>query len=154
MSSSESLLIQSCLTERSNLQSSTDTNTDFTLSTNDIGTKMKRFLIPNIEEKLKVKSPQNMTLKMKTKIEDEKVKFKSSHILSTQIGMIFRKDRNGVEIKGSNKKKIKVTFIDSISERDLVEVVNIECIKEFNIVPYSESEQFAKTKQNCSCNII
>lgn len=155
--SSESILLQSVFNDRNNIHLA-DTGTESTIIPNDIVvSKVKRLQIPNIEEKLRVKSPhQIFPLKMKMKTEETaQSKAKSSNVISTQLDAIYRKDHNGVEIKASNKKKVKVTFIDKIAEKELVEVVHIENFKEYNIVPYATPEEhFAKTRHCCSCIII
>ena len=67
-----------------------------------------------------------------------------------------RFDRMGVEINSKNKKKIKISFVDTALGKPLVEVINIESYKDFNVIGYSppEKEVFGKTSTCCSCNVF
>ena len=69
----------------------------------------------------------------------------------------IRTDHYGNEIKHQNKQIIKVTFADEIYNRPLEEVINIQSIKEFNIVygMPKERDVFGKNKSTCcSCLIL
>ena len=46
----------------------------------------------------------------------------------------IRTDRNGVEINHKNKKKEKVTFIDQIEDIPFTDVVEIENLKQYNVM--------------------
>ena len=46
----------------------------------------------------------------------------------------IRTDRNGVEINHKNKKKVKVTFIDQIEDIPFTDVVEIENLKQYNVM--------------------
>jgi hypothetical protein len=68
-----------------------------------------------------------------------------------------RKDANGEIINHKNKRKIKVTFRDKINpEIGLVDIINIESIKEYNYIP-SENGYIdiynLKKKNKCCCSI-
>ena len=69
----------------------------------------------------------------------------------------IRTDHYGNEIKHQNKHIIKVTFADEIYNRPLEEVVNIQSIKEFNIIygMPKERDVFGKNKNICcGCLIL
>jgi len=68
----------------------------------------------------------------------------------------IRTDHYGNEIKHQNRHIIKVTFADEIYNRPLEEVVNIQSIKEFNIVygMPKERDVFGKNKNVCCGCVI
>ena len=69
----------------------------------------------------------------------------------------IRTDHYGNEIKHQNKHIIKVTFADEIYNRPLEEVVNIQSIKEFNVIygMPKEKDVFGKNKNICcGCLIL
>ena len=69
----------------------------------------------------------------------------------------IRTDHYGNEIKHQNKHIIKVTFADEIYNRPLEEVVNIQSIKEFNIIygMPKERDVFGKNRNICcGCLIL
>ena len=64
-----------------------------------------------------------------------------------------RTDRNGVQICKSNKKKIKVTFIDQIDQnKKFEEIIDIESIKKYNICyGLPKEDKYIKETVCCSC---
>ena len=73
-----------------------------------------------------------------------------------------RKDGYGVPINKRNKKKIKVTFTDTLNtinskneKNQLVEIIPIESYKKYNYVEgLPREEDLATTKSNCQCCLI
>ena len=67
-----------------------------------------------------------------------------------------RYDHNGVEINSKNKKKVKLTFIDKVSEQPLVEIVDVDNYKAFNKIAMAASREDAYIRNTpcCSCIII
>ena len=66
----------------------------------------------------------------------------------------IRTDKNGVEIKKSNKKIVHITFIDEISPNKFTDTVNIQSFKKFNIVENFQGDQIEKPNCNKCCNIF
>ena len=66
----------------------------------------------------------------------------------------MRTDKNGVEIKKSNKKLVHITFIDEIPPYKFTETVNIQSFKQFNIVEKLPEEQLELPKCSKCCNIF
>lgn len=68
----------------------------------------------------------------------------------------IRYDHNGVEINSKNKKKVKLTFIDKVSEQPLVEIVDVDNYKAFNKIAMAASREDAYIRNTpcCSCIII
>ena len=70
-----------------------------------------------------------------------------------------RKDAFGIPINKRNKKKIKVTFSDTInksnSPRQLVEVIPIASFKKFNYIEgFPNEEDSISNKSTCKCCLI
>ena len=72
-----------------------------------------------------------------------------------------RKDAFGIPINKRNKKKIKITFSDTInksnSPRQLVEVIPITSFKKFNYIeglPNGEDSVSVSNKSTCKCCLI
>ena len=68
----------------------------------------------------------------------------------------IRYDHNGIEINSKNKKKVKLTFIDKVSEQPLVEIVDVDNYKVFNKIAMAASREDAYIRNTpcCSCIII
>ena len=64
-----------------------------------------------------------------------------------------RTDAFGNVIKRKNKKKIKVSFVDEINkDQPLVNIIDIECYKKFNvIIGMPKEEHIKKNHSNCQC---
>ena len=75
---------------------------------------------------------------------------------SSEVEKQIRYDREGNEINPKNKKKVKVTFCDNALGQPLVEEINIESYKEYNVVGFAppEKEVYGKTNTCCSCNVF
>ena len=70
-----------------------------------------------------------------------------------------RKDAFGVPINKQNKKKVKVTFSDTINKfnipRQLVEVIPIASFKKFNCIEgFPNEEDSLSNKSTCKCCLI
>ena len=67
-----------------------------------------------------------------------------------------RKDFYGTVICKSNKRKVHLVFIDEISDRSLTDIVEIESVKKFNVVPFIKGGKDIYIKSNtcCSCFIF
>ena len=65
-----------------------------------------------------------------------------------------RLDFYGNVIKKKNKKKVKVSFIDSVTSQPLVDVINIESFKNFNFIEGMPSEDGTVKKAECVCCLI
>lgn len=69
----------------------------------------------------------------------------------------FRTDRNGTTINKTNKKKVKVTFIDEIENKPLVQIIDIESLNQINylINEILNGKDYKKRKVTCcSCLIF
>ena len=68
----------------------------------------------------------------------------------------IRYDHNSIEINSKNKKKVKLTFIDKVSEQPLVEIVDVDNYKVFNKIAMAASREDAYIRNTpcCSCIII
>ena len=70
----------------------------------------------------------------------------------------FRTDRNGTTINKINKKKVKVTFIDEIENKPLVQIIDIQNLNNFKYLLYEISNgKNVYKKRNvtcCSCLIF
>ena len=58
-----------------------------------------------------------------------------------------RYDRKGIEIKKGGKQKL--TFIDKIGKGKLIETIQIESFKEYNLI-----EEVCDDRKNSCCNIF
>ena len=87
--------------------------------------------------------------KYKTSIDNTK---KNENEFETITGK-ERTDAFGNVIKRKNKKKIKVSFVDEINkEQPLVNFIDIECYKKFNvIIGMPKEEHNKKNHSNCQC---
>ena len=70
-----------------------------------------------------------------------------------------RKDAFGIHINKRNKKKIKITFSDTInksnSPKQLVEVIPIASFKKFNYIEgFPNEEDSISNKSTCKCCLI
>ena len=67
-----------------------------------------------------------------------------------------RKDFYGTVICKSNKRKVHLVFIDEISDKSLTDIVEIESVKKFNVVPFIKGGKDIYIKSNtcCSCFIF
>ena len=70
-----------------------------------------------------------------------------------------RKDAFGIPINKRNKKKIKITFSDTINKsntpRQLVEVILIASFKKFNYIEgFPNEEDSISNKSTCKCCLI
>ena len=79
--------------------------------------------------------------------------------IGEEIMKVERKDAFGVPINKKNKKKIKVTFRDTINkpkkEKKLVDVTNIISFKKFNFIEgLPKEEDKIGNKSTCKCCII
>jgi hypothetical protein len=120
--------------------------------------------LSNIEKVERVESPKK---KPKVNLADlqEKKKLNEVNLNENKFVVIkkeevkkkkLRTDHYGNEIKHQNRHIIKVTFADEIYNRPLEEVVNIQSIKEFNIVygMPKERDVFGKNKNVCCGCVI
>ena len=63
---------------------------------------------------------------------------------------IYRKDRNGTEIRKKNKKKVKIGF-----EEPFVNIIPIESFKRYNIMlGLPRGEKYFKDRDDCKCCLI
>jgi len=108
--------------------------------------KKKKINMNNLQEKNKLIENNNSNENKFIVIKKEEKKKKR-----------IRTDHYGNEIKHQNKHIIKVTFADEIYNRPLEEVVNIQSIKEFNVIygMPKEKDVFGKNKNICcGCLIL
>ena len=73
-----------------------------------------------------------------------------------KISKADRKDYFGTKICKANKKKVKIVFIDEITDEPLIDVDEIECIKEYNVVPLLNGgkDLYIKEDTCCACFIF
>ena len=131
------------------------TNLGFILSPIKKGIKKKNLLF-DIMEKSKKKNGQKRTSVIfqthELKLKDEEIKNE-------------RKDVYGVPINKRNKKKIKVTFSDTVNsniskngkngKNQLAEVIPIASYKKYNYIEgLPKEEDMANNKSTCQCCII
>lgn len=64
----------------------------------------------------------------------------------------IRTDRNGVEINHKNKKNVKVTFIDQIEDVPLIDVVEIENLKQYNVIYGMREGKEVYVRETCCTN--
>ena len=86
-------------------------------------------------------------------ISENEIKFKE------EIIKVERKDAFGVPINKKNKKKVKVTFRDTVNnpnnEKQLVDVINIMSFKKFNYIEgLPKEEDKIGNKSTCKCCLI
>lgn len=136
----------------SNDINTTTKKTKFTLSPIKKGIKKKNILF-DIMEKSKKKNGQKRTSVIfqthELKLKDEEIKNE-------------RKDVYGVPINKRNKKKIKVTFSDTVNsniskngKNQLAEVIPIASYKKYNYIEgLPKEEDMANNKSTCQCCII
>lgn len=79
---------------------------------------------------------------------------KSRNIIKTENQK--RKDYYGTLICKSNKRKVHLVFIDEISDKSLIDIIEIESIKKYNIVPFIKGgkDVYIKSHTCCSCFIF
>lgn len=67
-----------------------------------------------------------------------------------------RKDYFGTEINKKNKRRVKLVFVDEVTDQSLLDVVEIESIKEYNKVPLLDGgkDLYIKETTCCSCFIF
>ena len=65
-----------------------------------------------------------------------------------------RRDIYGNIISKKNKKNIKVSFIDKVTTQPLVNVVDIECFKNYNYIYGIPKEEKIEKNVNCKCCFI
>ena len=108
-----------------------------------IETKKKMFSVGNFLEKKK----ENTSFLFKNKTTTNLLKKNN-----------FRTDRNGTTINKTNKKKVKVTFIDEIENKPLVQIIDIQNLKQINYLIneiLNGKEVYKKRKVTCcSCLIF
>ena len=64
---------------------------------------------------------------------------------------IERRDIYGNIISKKNKKNVKVSFIDKVTTQPLVNVVDIECFKNYNYIYGIPKEEKIEKTVNCKC---
>ena len=67
---------------------------------------------------------------------------------------IERRDIYGNIISKKNKKNVKVSFIDKVTTQPLVNVVDIECFKNYNYIYGIPKEEKIEKTVNCKCCLI
>ena len=67
-----------------------------------------------------------------------------------------RNDYFGTRICKQNKKKVRLVFIDEISDKPLIDVEEIESIKEFNVVPMINGgkDLYIRERTTCACVVF
>lgn len=123
---------------------------EYTIKPNILSPKIGRVSISMIKNNdLNIKKKRNIP---KQETFTERVTFEGTKIEEHR----KRFDRKGVEITPKNKKKIKVAFADTALGQPLIEVINIESYKDYNVIGYSppEKEVFGKTNTCCSCILV
>ena len=66
-----------------------------------------------------------------------------------------RCDIYGNVINKKNKKKIKVSFIDTVTQQPLADVIDIECFRKYNYtIGIPKEEKINKISANCQCCFI
>lgn len=66
-----------------------------------------------------------------------------------------RLDVNGTEIERKNKRKVKISFVDTTSNVPLCDVIYVESYKSYNVCKMPMREDlFIKSKECCSCLVF
>ncbi len=65
-----------------------------------------------------------------------------------------RRDFFGNVIKKKNKKKVKVSFIDTVTTHPLADIINIESFKNYNYIEGMPSEDGKVKNAECVCCLI
>ena len=64
-----------------------------------------------------------------------------------------RFDKSGNKINKENKKKVHITFLDTIPSCDLIEIIPIQSFKKFNLIEEKQDEQIISFCSKC-CEIV
>lgn len=118
-------------------------------SSRSVSDSMRKF-----KTKIKSKLPLNELKKYYPGIQSSFVNMEK-----TMVSLGTRRDTNGTEINKKNKKLVKVTFIDDLTNNTpLAEIINVESFKEYNIdlllQPFRKAFPLEKNQNCCSCLII
>lgn len=72
------------------------------------------------------------------------------------LSKVERSDYFGTKICKANKRKVKIVFIDEVTDEPLIDVDQIECIKEYNVVPLLNGgkDLYMKEDTCCACFIF
>ena len=68
----------------------------------------------------------------------------------------IRNDYFGTRICKENKKKVRLVFVDEVSDQPLIDVEEIESIKNFNVVPMINGgkDLYIRERTTCACVIF
>ena len=77
-------------------------------------------------------------------------------IQKKNLSKVERSDYFGTKICKANKRKVKIVFIDEVTDEPLIDVDEIECIKEYNVVPLLNGgkDLYMKEDTCCACFIF
>ena len=108
--------------------------------------KKKKLLLELMEKNKK----SNFSKKVPVSMQD--IKLKDENTKNDKI----RKDAYGIPINSRNKKRIKVTFTDTINNdnNNLVEIIDIPSFKQYNYIEGLPKEERVDNKATCKCCII
>ena len=101
----------------------------------------KRFSMIKLIEKEKRNKKYNCQFEFKKKEKQESPE------------KIERRDIYGNIISKKNKKNVKVTFVDKVTTQPLVNIVDIECFKNYNYIYDMPKEDKIDKSANCQCCI-
>ena len=105
-------------------------------------------------------SKMNMKTKVNPKHQNKFINNKAdSKRQSKKLTKPTRKDNYGTVISKHNRKSVKITFIDEISEEPLVTVVDIQSIKALNVcstlgATKGGKDVYVKDSACCSCVVV
>lgn len=100
---------------------------------------------------------QNLLSQEKSKKKEKKENIFSIKPTRLAADKKIRKDRRGIVITKSNRRKVKITFADQIDEEPLVDVVFIESFKKYNVMQGMPKEDLylgGRTEARCNCCAI
>ena len=126
---------------------------DLKKSSEVLSTEPTSFIVKNLNSPKKKYSVIKMVEKTKRK---EKILFTNKIVETneTENDKKERRDFFGNVIKKKNKKKVKVSFIDTVTTHPLADIINIESFKNYNYIEGMPSEDGKVKNAECVCCLI
>ena len=145
---SDNLDFKKTLFDSDNVQKSS-----FKKSSEVLSTEPTSFIVKNINSPRKKYSVIKMVEKKK-KRDANKFTNKIVETKEVETDKKERRDFFGNVIKKKNKKKVKVSFIDVVTSQPLVDLVNIESFKNYNLIEGMPGEDGKVKNSECVCCLL
>ena len=126
---------------------------DLKKSSDYLSTEPTSFVVKNLNSPKKKYSVIKMVEKKK-KMNKNYFTNKIVETKETENDKKERRDFFGNVIKKKNKKKVKVSFIDTVTTHPLADIINIESFKNYNYIEGMPSEDGKVKNAECVCCLI